>query len=274
MKKSNRETKNKKMNKKQLLISIAVILILVLIVILILVFKGKSLNTESELVTEIYSYMGNNDLEVCNGLATYAEEEVNYDSLENSMRICTAYSLLELDDSSMVKIDKTQKNNTCSVGESITFATDNYEDDICTVTKVSSDEINNQYKKMYGKDIESYDQFQYNDTTICYYEDGFYYCGLAESYTTTFGGEPHTFRSIKNAVKEDDQIIIYDYFLKVVNNECYTSYTGNTLNDKCTENYNEDSEMSYDFLKKYGTLYKHTYQKSGDSYYWVSSIPE
>ena len=260
--------------KKNIITSIVILVILITALIIVFVIKSKSLDPNSDLVTEIYSYIGNNDLEVCNGLATYAEDEVNYDKLDNSMRICTAYSLLELDDTAMLKIDKSQKNNTCSVGESITFATDNYEDDICTVTKISSAEVNAQYKKMYGKEIESYDQFQYNDTTVCYYEDGYYYCGLAEEYTTTFGGEPHTFRSIKSATKEDDQIIIYDYFLKVVNDECYTSYTGETKNDKCSENYSEDTEITYNFLKKYGTLYKHIYQKSGDSYYWVSSSPE
>ena len=223
--------------KKNIITSIVILVILITVLIIVFVIKSKSLDPNSDLVTEIYSYIGNNDLEVCNGLATYAEDEVNYDKLDNSMRICTAYSLLELDDTAMLKIDKSQKNNTCSVGESITFATDNYEDDICTVTKISSAEVNAQYKKMYGKEIESYDQFQYNDTTVCYYEDGYYYCGLAEEYTTTFGGEPHTFRSIKSATKEDDQIIIYDYFLKVVNDECYTSYTGETKNDKCSENY-------------------------------------
>lgn len=273
MKKNNGETKKRKIDKKKIITSVIILVVLIIVLVIVFVIKSQSLDTNSDLVTEIYSYMGSNDLEVCNGLATYAEDEVNYDSIENSMRICTAYSLLELDDTSMLKIDKSQKNNTCSVGENITFATDNYADDICTVTKISSDEVNAQYKKMYGKDIESYDQFQYNDTTVCYYEDGFYYCGLAESYTTTIGGEPHTFRSIKNATKENDQIIIYDYFLKVVNNECYTSYTGNTLNDKCSENYDEDTEVTYNFLKRYGTLYKHTYQKSGDSYYWVSSTP-
>ena len=266
----------KKLSKKSLIIGLAIIAILIIILIVVLVIRSRTLDPESELVTDIYTYLGNNDLEVCNGLATYAPDEVTYDDLENAMRICVAYSLLELDDSSMLKVDKTQKNNTCTVGESnnITFATDNYEDDICTLTKVSSEEVNTQYEKMYGQSIENYESFQYNETTICQYDSGFYYCGLAEEYTATFGGEPHTYRTIKNVTENDDEIIIYDYFLKVVNNECLTSYTGTTTNNECTENYSEDEEMSYSFLKRYGTLYKHTFKKSGDNYYWVSSTPE
>ena len=272
MKKRNSDTK--KIHKKNIIIGLIVLVIVIILIVVFIFVRGKSLDTDGELVTEVYNYIGNNDLEVCAGLATYADEAVEYDDLENAMRICNAYSQLKLDETSMLKIDKTQKNNTCSIGENITFATDNYEDDICTVTKISSNEVNNKYKEMYGKSIETYEQFQYNDTTICYYEDGFYYCGLAESYTTTIGGEPYTYRSIKNVTEKGDELIIYDYFLKIVNNECFTSFTGDKTNDTCSENYNEDEDMTYNFLKKYGTLYKHTFKKNGDSYYWVSSIPE
>ena len=159
---SKKSDTKKKLSKKSLIIGLAIIAILIIILIVVLVIRSRTLDPESELVTDIYTYLGNNDLEVCNGLATYAPDEVTYADLENAMRICVAYSLLELDDSSMLKVDKTQKNNTCTVGESnnITFATDNYEDDICTLTKVSSDEVNEQYEKMYGQSIENYESFQ------------------------------------------------------------------------------------------------------------------
>lgn len=271
MKKSNSESK--KTNKKKVIIGLIILMLVIILIVIVVLINRKSLNIEDEIVTNAYNYVGNNDLGVCAGLAIYADEAVEYDDLENAMRICNAYSLLDLDETSMIKIDKTQKNNTCSIGENITFATDNYEDDICTVTKVSSDEINNKYKEMYGKSIETYEQFQYNDATICYYEDGFYYCGLAESYTTTIGGEPHTYRSIKNATENNDELIIYDYFLKIVNDKCYTSFTGDKTNDTCSENFTEEEDMTYNFLKEYGTLYKHTFKKSGDSYYWVKSEP-
>ena len=61
--------------------------------------------------------------------------------------------------------------------------------------------------------------------------------------------------------------------LKVVNNECLTSFTGNTKNDECSTDYNEDTKINYSYLKKYGTRYKHTFKKSGDDYYWVKSEP-
>lgn len=258
------------MKKKSIILILIIVLVIVALVIVFLL-KGKSLNTESPTVTDLYSYLGSNNLEVCSGLATYDVDGANYDSLDNKTRICMAYSLLELDDSSILKIDKTKKNNTCSVGENITFATDNYEGDICTVTKVSADSVSKQYEKMYGKPIESFDEFQYNATTICYYEDGYYYCGLSEQYTATIGNEPHTFRTIKSAKEKDDTITIYDYFVKIVGNECYTSYNQDEKNGKCTDNYTENMEVDYKFLKKYGTAYKHTFKKDGDNYHWVKS---
>lgn len=268
-----KKKEKKKNNKKNIIIVLIGVIILVIIVVIIFMFKSKSLNPESDDIIKIYNYLGTNDLDICNGLYAYDENEVNYDTLDNKWRICNAYNNLNVGEETVIKIDKTKKDNNCSVGENITFATDNYNSDVCTISKVSSEEVNSEYKKIYGRDIKNYETFDYNDTTICYYEDDYYYCGLKESYTTTIGAEPSTYRSIQKAVQNDDEIIIYDYFLKVVNNECLTSFTGNTKNDECSTDYNEDTKINYSYLKKYGTRYKHTFKKSGDDYYWVKSEP-
>lgn len=264
---------NKKKVKINSLILFIVLILIILAIVLYFILKGKKLDTNSTQINELYSYLGSNDLEVCNGLSIYSENEINYDKIDNNIRICNAYSLLDIDETSIVKIDKTKKNNTCSINENIKFATDNYEDDICTITKIESQKINEQYKKMYGKEIENYEQFQLNPTTICYYEEGYYYCGLSESFTYTIGAEPQTYRSIKNATKKNDEIIIYDYFLKIVNNECYTTYNGNNKNNNCSNDFNEDTKIDYNYLKKYGTLYKHTFKEKDGSYYWIKSEP-
>ena len=95
----------------------------------------------------------------------------------------------------------------------------------------------------------------------------------SESFTYTIGAEPQTYRTIKNASKKNDEIIIFDYFMKIVNNECFTTYDGNNKNNNCSNVFNEDIKVDYDFLKKYGTLYKHTFKESNGSYYWVKSEP-
>ena len=45
-------------------------------------------------------------------------------------------------------------------------------------------------------------------------------------------------------------------------------------NSSCTSEFKSNSKINYNFLKKYGTLYKHTFKKADkDSYFWVESEP-
>ena len=50
--------------KKNIITSIVILVILITVLIIVFVIKSKSLDPNSDLVTEIYSYIGNNDLEV------------------------------------------------------------------------------------------------------------------------------------------------------------------------------------------------------------------
>ena len=105
-----------KLNKKKVkinnLILFIVLILVILAIVLYFILKGKKLDTNSTQISELYSYLGSNDLEVCNGLSIYSENEINYDKIDNNIRICNAYSLLDIDETSIVKIDKTKKNNT------------------------------------------------------------------------------------------------------------------------------------------------------------------
>ncbi|MEG0977255.1 MAG: hypothetical protein RSF02_01745 [Bacilli bacterium] len=252
-----------------------ILLIIAFSLVMVVIVRGKKVSTNSDIVNNLYSYMGSNDLLLCSGIPTYDSKKTTYDSIKNDVKICNAYTKVKEDNITTIKIDKSKKENICSIGKNVKFATDNYEDNICTVTKISADKIGDEYFKIYGKTIEQYETFDKDNKTICYFEDGFYYCGLSETYTYTIGAEPHTFRSLKNALKKKDNIIIYDYFVKVINNECYTSFKGDVKNSKCSENYKSEEKTNYAFLKKYGTLYKHIFKlnESNDTYYWVSSEP-
>lgn len=261
-----------KLNKKLVYIISAIVLIAVVVIVIVL--NSQKLDADSKEVQELYSFLGSNDLQVCEGLLNYSDREINYDTLSTEAKICLAYSLVDENNINTLKIDKTKKNNTCSINDKIKFATDNYEDKICTVSKIDKETLNNQYKKMYGKDIEDYKEFSFDASTTCIYDDGNYYCGLKENYTYTIGAEPTTYRSIKKVDNKKDEIIIYDYFLKIVNNECYSSYVNEKKDDKCTDKYEVNKDMKYSFLKKYGTLYKHTFKKQDNNYYWVSSEPQ
>lgn len=263
--------------KKKDLITIAIIIIILIIILLtIFLFKGQKLDVNSTLINNLYTYLGSNDLEECNGLQVYGNKEINYDNLDNETKLCTAYRLLDEKGINSNDYDGNE-DKICTINNDIIFATNNYEDDVCTVEEISKENLNNTYKKIFGKDIDDNSEFLINYNTVCYNNDDTYYCGLAETYTKTFGSEPHTYRAIKEAYKKGDEIIIYDYFLKIINGECYSSYVDGVINNNCTNELPENEEnynIDYDFLKKYGTLYKHTFKQSGDSYYWASSIPE
>lgn len=265
----------KKKSKKQTILVIIIIIIIIVVGIVLFIKKGIPLNSNSSLVTESYSYLGNNDLQKCGGLVTYSKDKVTNKTLSEETKICLAYNKVNKDNLEEVKLDKTKKENKCKLDEELIFATDNYEDKICTLSKLNKDEVNQMYKSMFGNDINEYKTFKYDGATVCYFKDDSYYCGLSETFTYSVGAEPHTYRSIKDSYKKGDELIIYDYFLKIINDECFTSYVDSIKNDKCTTNYKDikDDEMNYKFLKKNGTLYKHTFKKDGKNYYWVSSQP-
>lgn len=276
MDKTNKKKKSKKLklSKKNLIIIIIAVIVIIALVIVLIYHNTHTLKTDSKEVLKLYDYLGSNDLEMCNGLIVYGEKKITSSDLENETKICLAYTLLGEDDSTSLKIDKSKKNNTCTMDGDIVFATDDYEEEVCTITKIDATKVNEKYKEMYGTEIENYIPFQMNNTTICFYsEEGTYYCGLSETYTYTIGAEPHTYRSMSKVTKSGNELIIYDYILKIINDECYTSYTGSTKNDNCSKNYVASEDLSYSFIKKYGTKYKHIYKKDGKDYHWVSSEP-
>lgn len=258
------------MKKNKKLICLIGIVLILLIIIIVLFFKnGRPLSGKNKVVSELYSYVGKNDLEKCGGLIAYDKEKVNVDKLSKETKICLAYTLI--DDKEEVKLDKDKKNKTCTLDNEFVFATDNYEDDICTINKIKNADISSKYKNMFGEELKDPIDFQLDGANICYYDNDNYYCGLSEQFTYTFGAEPHTYRAIKKAYKKGNKIIIYDYFLKTINDECYKYFTSDDKNDKCSKKLKDVKEVDYSFLKKYGSLYKHVFQKNGDTYKWVSS---
>ena len=265
-----------KIKKKDIIVIGIIVIVLIIIFLAIFLFKGQKLDANSTLINNLYNYLGSNDLETCEGLQVYSNEEINYENLDNEIRLCTAYRLL---DSNLINKEEYEETGeeTCSINDNITYATDNYDSDKCSVNVIKKEDLNNKYKEIFGNDIDEESEFSINYNTICHSDEDNYYCGLAKTYTKTFGSEPHTYRVIRDAYKKGDEVIIYDYFLKIVNGECYNSYVNGTTNNNCTNELPEEEEdynIDYDFLKKYGTLYKHTFKQSGDTYYWVSSIPE
>ena len=279
VKKDNENTKikTKKSLKARLLedkvLTILIILLIGLTLFLIIsnIVRGRNLNTESKLVTELHDYFSTDDLNNCNGLFTYSDKTMNYDSISSDNRLCLAYHKSNLKDvktETLKRVDK--KSEVCKNDYDMTFRITEDTDE-CQVSIIDKDVIDSTYKKIFGKDIENNQEFRADDTHICYLKDDKYYCGLSEQFTYTYGREATIYRVLNEAIKKGSEIYLYDYFVKTIDNNCYQNYTTQAINEECTNNYEED-KMNFEFMEKYATQYKHTFKKAKDgTYYWVST---
>ena len=72
------------MKKKNLVLLLSgIVVILVGVVISFFIKNGIPVNANGKAVKELYSYVGNSDLEKCGGLVFYNDSKVDYNSLSN-----------------------------------------------------------------------------------------------------------------------------------------------------------------------------------------------
>ena len=203
---------------------------------------------------------------------TYTEKKVGYSDIDPETRLCIAYQKADIKDTETGTMKATKKKNTCTE-DGMTFRVDE-ESKECSYTKIEKSIIDNSYQKLYGKEVENNESFKIDNLNICYLKDGYYYCGLSETFTYTLGNESIIYRVMEKAVEKSSDIIIYDYFAKLNNDTCFKAYTTTTVNKNCTDEYKNNKEINYKFMKKYATKYKHVFRKAEDNtYYWVSSEP-
>lgn len=270
-----KEKKFSKITIKQDKLLKGIIVILILIVVLLIAYRlfyGKSLATDNKLVKELHGYLMPTDLNNCDGLSNYADKKITTKDLDDTTKLCLAYQKINTKNAPVEEYDKTKKKETCNVDDMIFGSEEN--EDKCSVVKIKKNIIEKTYQKLFGEKINTKDAFNYDNSHICYLKDDYYYCGKSETYTYVIDGTTAIYRIIDKAIEKGSTITIYDYFLKINSDECYKNYTTLDKNDNCTKNYNEKSKIDYNFMKKYGTMYKHIYQKDKNgNYYWVSSTP-
>ena len=252
-----------------------IIIVLLLLMVVLLIYRisyGKTLANDDKLVKDLHSYLMPDDLNNCDGLPSYADKKITAKDLSDETKLCLAYQKANTKDAEVEEYSKTKKKETCNVDDMI-FG---LEEDVskCSVAKIKQDVIASAYQKLFGEKIKSKDAFNYDNSHICYLKDDYYYCGKSETYTYILDGTTAIYRIIDEAVEKGSKITIYDYFLKINCNECYKNYTTLDKNEECSKKYTKDTKIDYKFMKKYGTRYKHVYQKNKNGeYYWVSSTP-
>lgn len=276
MKKKNKLGKlNEFIKKYSLTLLIVLLIITTILLVIVKVTLGGNIKTENKLVKSLYSYVSNDEIEKCGGLLFYNDEKVTKEKLTDDQKVCLAFIKTTTLKGEKITLNKEKSDNICTLEKGKIFATDNYEESKCSIQKYKIDEILKTSKKIFGEEITLKDSFMLDNYNICYLVDDYYYCGLSETFSFTIGNESYVYRVINKAVeKGKDEIIIYDYFLKITNDLCYPTFTSNKENKKCTEKYNAN-KVNYKFVKKYGTKFKHVFKKldNSDDYYWLSSEP-
>ena len=252
------------------------LLFLLIVGLVIIIWSYISYKTNyqvnKELSEELYNYFTTNDLESCSGLFNYSDKLVNFESVDSKAKLCIAYQKANKESMAEETLTKDKKALTCTKDKMIFRVND--DEKSCTVNKMSNSIISDEYKKIFGKDIEEAKSFQPDNMHICYIKGDDLYCGLSETYTYVLGADVDIYRVIEKTIEKSSEIEIYDYFVKIANDECFLNYTTPDKDINCTEKLPKDHNIKYKFLKKYGTMYKHIYKKDDNgNYYWLSSEP-
>ena len=254
-------------------------IIILLIIVLLAIFLGdKHLDLTSNQVSTLYSYLGEVDINRCGGLNQYTGDEVTYDDLSNSNKMCLAYYMLNDDKKSDETHEITATNdndlNICEIGEGIRFVASEGED-VCQYQAIDKEDLESAYRKIYNKDLPQDSEFYISSNIACYLDNEEYYCGEAETFVQSLTPEATIYRLLDSAIKKlNDDIVINDYYLKISDNKCYSSNGFDDEITACSEALaeNKNMEIDEDFVKKYGSLYEHVFKLDNDTnYYWYSS---
>ena len=253
--------------------------VIIAVVLLLVVFLGdKTLDMESEEISELYSYLGEVDIFHCGGLNSYSGDEVTSNSISNENKLCMAYYALNLDNIQQEQGEITTTNDhdvsLCEIGEGIRLAAKEGEN-ACNYQVISSNDLADAYRMIYGEEIPKVASFFINSSEACYLEEDNYYCGNAQTFVYSLTPEATVYRLMNRAAEKlNGDIVIDDYYLSVSGNKCYYSNNSNDEIMACSselEN-NTNLEIDSDFVREYGTLYEHTFkQDDNGNYYWYSS---
>lgn len=258
--------------KKNLFFSIIGLLLIVLFIYTIYTFLNSKSIVNQEIINNLYNYLGSNDLSLCDGLYLYDKIKISNNDVLDSQKLCNAY--LNLDKNLIIKttLAKKKNKNYCDM-QKLKFATDEYKEDICTISTIKKEDLLAEVKKIYNTEVGEFKDFKIDDNQICKYYNENYYCGLAENFVYSLQKVPHIYRSIYKTVEKENTIEIYDYFLKTLDSKCYGNYVTDEDIPKCSQKIANIQDVSYAIMKKYATLYKHTFIKNNETgkYYWNST---
>lgn len=265
-------------NKKIITILVAICGIALIIALFLL--GDKNLDINSNEITELYSKLGEVDINHCGGLFTYGDEDISLDNANKEYTLCMAYHQIKKEDIAKKKADVTGKNesktNICKIGETTLSTEDNKTE--CEYEEFDVKKLEEAYNGLYGSKISEGDSFYTSTSTACYKEGEKYICGEAETYKIAISPESNIYRVINKAIKKlNGTIIIEDTYLKISNKACYTKPGVKDKNEECSK-FLEDKDINaldedtiINLVNKYGTKYEHTFKENNKNHYWFET---
>lgn len=243
------------------------------IIIWLLISKINTVDPESKEVQGLYSYIGDNYLDYCEGMPFYEDNKVTYEKLDNSTKLCLAYKLVDDSQIQFDELKKSKKDDVCNFNKTSQFRIDD-ETNKCSIEIIPIENLESAYFKLFGKEIEATEEFNLSGSRTCYFdeEESRYVCGNSVVQTLQLGWAPTTYRMITKAKEKGNELIIYDYYVAINNNKCYLTNSGDQENTKCSDKIDEKTKYNTRFVSKYGQKYIHTFEKDSDgNYHWISS---
>lgn len=252
-----------------------IVIIVLFIALLATIFLLKKDKINDDLVQKYYTYLGSNNLSLCDGLYVYDSVKITSNLVKNETKICNSYLNIESAKIEEIKLDLDAKKKYCTY-QNLKFAADNYKEDYCTIKKFAPEDLSTIYDQIYNENLTEYTDFNIDENNVCHYVKDAYYCGLSENFVYSLVEKPQVYRAIKKTVEQDQIIYIYDLFLKVKGDKCYNNFNMAKEIDNCSKIVKKNGKIDYRILKKYGTLYRHTFKLNTETgkYYWFASQPE
>ena len=275
--KFNQERYNmKKRVPKHTIVVGGICLLFLLSTLWILIKNINSVNKDNPIIKELYTYLGNDYLDYCNGMPFYNSTKITYDSLDDSLKMCLAYKHISSENIINDELNKNKKQDACNFTNDKQFSLDK-DEKICTVETFSKKDLNNEYKKLFNKEIEEYQDFNISGNKSCYFDtkESRFVCGNSVMQNLQLGWAPTTYRMINKVKEKGNRIYIYDTYLAINNSNCYLSNNGDIENSKCSDSINKKTKFNSIFLLKHGKRYLHVFEKNNNgNYFWISSTPE
>ena len=242
-------------------------IVLIILIVAAIIFSLKMYNKSHTKNEENIKEELDNNSEIVKNLMNKVYSSKYYRDAKFSKnriddRFVLEYTIDNLTDKDYQKKVVEHKKSLCEVTNRILFTSTSD----CTIRIIKNEVFKNKIQKDFNieKDIK-YVEFKYKGY-YCKNDGKKYYC-----FMSNYKENIKNFSSIKEAYKEDNKIIIYEYYFFIDLNDKDTCYL--YLNkDYCDKkDIKQEIVIDEDVIINNGVLYRHEFEQTEDNYYFLQN---